>query len=287
MSNAIAVKDLTMRFGDQTALENISLTLHEGRIYGLLGRNGAGKTTLINLITNRLIPTGGSVTIDGEPSMENDRALGKVYAMGETSYMPDDTRVKTLFQSMSLFYPGFDSAYALSLAEKFGLPLKKKIRSLSTGYATICKLVAALATDVPYVLLDEPVLGLDANHRALFYRELLENYGRRPRTFVLSTHLIEEIAGLIEHVVVIHGGKLLLDRSAEDVKQMGYSVSGRAEDVDAYCAGRDLLSRETLGGMAMASLLGRPQTPPPEIQVQPLELQQLFVRLTDAQEGPK
>lgn len=281
---AITMNHLTMRYGEHTALDNVSLTLERGKIYGLLGRNGAGKTTLINLITNRLIPTGGGVTIDGEAAVENDEAQSKVYAMGETAYLPDDAKVLGLYQWVKAFYPGFDMAYALSLSEKFRLPLKKRIRNLSTGYATICKLIAALATDVPYVLLDEPVLGLDANHRDLFYRELLANFGKNPRTFVLSTHLIEEIAGLIEQVVVLHGGKVLLDKPAEEVKRMGYGISGRAEAVDAYCAGRDPLSVETLGGMKMASLLGRPEDVPADLQVRPLELQQLFVKLTDAQE---
>jgi ABC-2 type transport system ATP-binding protein len=281
----IVLENLSKRFGDNTALDRVSLTLEPERIYGLLGRNGAGKSTLISSITSRIVPTSGHITIDGMSAFENDAAQGRVYAMGEARYMPDDTRVYQLFATTQLFYPGFDMDYALRLAGRFKLPVKKKLKGLSTGYATIAKLVAALATDAPYVLLDEPVLGLDANHRELFYRELLDNYSRRPRTFLLSTHLIEEIAGLIEHVIILHGGKVLLDRTAEEAKAMGYSVSGKAQDVDAYCKGRDVLTMETLGGLKTASLLGAPRDVPPALAVTPLELQQLFIRLTQAQEG--
>jgi ABC-2 type transport system ATP-binding protein len=285
MENAIQIQNVTMRYGPTVALRDVSLRLEERRIYGLLGRNGAGKSTLINAITNRIIPTQGSVRINGMPAAENNAAQGLVYAMGEKRYMPDETRVTEFFAWTKWFYPGFNLAYAMDLAQRFKLPVKKRLKGLSTGYSTIAKLIAALATDAPYVLLDEPVLGLDANHRELFYRELLANYAENPRTFVLSTHLIEEISGIIEQVVVLHGGKVLIDKPADEVKAMGHSVSGRAQDVDAYCAGRDVLSTHALGGLKTASVLGGAGDVPTGLEITPLDLQQLFVRLTDAQEG--
>ena len=273
-------KGLTMRFGNNTALDGVDVCFGDNKIYGLLGRNGAGKSTLLSVVTNRLLPTAGEVFIDGEPARENDRVLGRGYYMGEKTLLPDTATVAQLFRWTGDFYPGFDGEYAGQLADTFGLPEKKKLKNLSTGYLTIAKLIAALASNAPYTLFDEPVLGLDANHREVFYRQLIESYSRQPRTILISTHLIEEVADIIEQVVIIKAGKILLDRPAEEVKRMGYTVSGRAEAVDAYCTGRDVLSVDTLGGLKTACILGKAEEAP-GLDVSGLDMQKLFIRLTN------
>ena len=273
-------KGLTMRFGNNTALDGVDVCFGDNKIYGLLGRNGAGKSTLLSVVTNRLLPTAGEVFIDGEPARENDRVLGRVYYMGEKTLLPDTATVAQLFRWTGDFYPGFDGEYAGQLADTFGLPEKKKLKNLSTGYLTIAKLITALASNAPDTLFDEPVLGLDANHREVFYRQLIESYSRQPRTILISTHLIEEVADIIEQVVIIKAGKILLDRPAEEVKRMGYTVSGRAEAVDAYCTGRDVLSVDTLGGLKTACILGKAEEAP-GLDVSGLDMQKLFIRLTN------
>ena len=273
-------KGLTMRFGNNTALDGVDVCFGDNKIYGLLGRNGAGKSTLLSVVTNRLLPTAGEVFIDGEPARENDRVLGRVYYMGEKTLLPDTATVAQLFRWTGDFYPGFDGEYAGQLADTFGLPEKKKLKNLSTGYLTIAKLITALASNAPDTLFDEPVLGLDANHREVFYRQLIESYSRQPRTILISTHLIEEVADIIEQVVIIKAGKILLDRPAEEVKRMGYTVSGRAEAVDAYCTGRDVLSVDTLGGLTTAGILGKAEEAP-GLDVSGLDMQKLFIRLTN------
>lgn len=282
MDQGIEVKGLTVRFGNVTALEQVNLTLGENHIYGLLGRNGAGKSTLLNVIGNRLYPSEGEVIIDGEMGTDNDHAQGKVYYMGEKNIYPEGTTVKQMFRWSKDFYPDFDMEYATVLAGRFGLNLKKKLKGLSTGYLTIAKLIVALASNAPYTFFDEPVLGLDANHREMFYREMIHCYSERPRTIVISTHLIEEIADIIEQVVMIKEGKILLDRPVEEVKQMGYQVSGKASEVDDYCAGKKILSEDLLGGLKSACLLGRPENVPESLEITPLDLQKLFVQLTNA-----
>lgn len=202
--------------------------------------------------------------------------------MGEKNYLPDTTTVRQMFRWTADFYPGFDMEYAESLAKEFGLDIKKKLKGLSTGYLTISKLITALACPAPYVIFDEPVLGLDANHRELFYRRLIENYAARPRTVIISTHLIEEIADIVEQVVIIKEGRILLDKPAEEVKAMGYAVSGKAGAVDAYCAGREVLDVESLGGLKTACILGKPEDVPEELELSRLDLQKLFIRLTNA-----
>lgn len=278
----ITVQNITKKFKEITALDGISITFEENKIYGLLGRNGAGKSTLLNLITNKIFPTQGQVLVDNEPVLENDYALSKIYCMSEQTLYPDAMRIKEIFHWSKEFYSDFDMEYAIKLAEKFSLNINKKVSQLSTGYNSIFKIIIALACNAPLILLDEPVLGLDANHRDLFYKELIANYAEKPRTFILSTHLIEEIADIIEHIVIIKDGKLLIDRSSEEVKAMGYSVSGKASEVDDYIKDKQILAIETLGGLKTATIMGdRPSSLPENLEAGTLDLQQLFIQLTN------
>lgn len=279
--STITINNLTMKFKETVALDDLSLTFKENKIYGLLGRNGAGKSTLLNLITNKLFPTSGSIEVDGQPVKENRAALSKIYCMSEQSLYPDDCRIKNIFRWSGEFYPNFDAEYASQLSDLFQLDVKKKVKGLSTGYSSIYKIIIALSCNAEVILLDEPVLGLDANHRELFYKELIKVYSEKPRTFVLSTHLIEEVANLIENVVIIKDGRLLIDDTTENVRAMGYGVSGKAADVDSFTKGKNIISEEVLGALKTSYLLEpKPVDIPESIEVSPLDLQQLFIKLT-------
>ena len=260
----------------------MSFTLEEGKIYGLLGRNGAGKSTLLNVLTQRIFPDWGSVTVDGEPIEGSDRALSKLYLMSEKLYYPENMKVKDAFKWSRVFYPEFDWEFAWSLAGAFQLNTGAKVSKLSTGYSSIFKIVVALSTNAPYVLLDEPVLGLDANHRDLFYKTLLARYAERPFTAVISTHLIEEISHLIEDVVILHHGQVLEKGNREGLLSGGYTVSGPKGLVEAYIRGKRLLGTNTLGGLMSAYLQGVPDRAslPQGLELSSLDLQKMFVLMT-------
>ena len=283
--STIEVKNLSKRFGSVQALQDVTLTFESGQIYGLLGRNGAGKTTLLNLITNKLFPDEGQVLVDGEPVQENDRALSKIYCMGEKNLFPTEMRIAQAIDWTARFYPAFDKEYANHLAKLFGLNTRKKVSSLSTGYGSIFKIVLALASNTPILLLDEPVLGLDANHRDLFYRELIEHYSVKPRTVVLSTHLIEEASTLIEQVAILKEGRLLLQQSTQSLLSQGYSVSGPAGAVDAFIADKQVIGTDRLGGLKSAYLFGQPPEQVPGLEFSWLDLQRLFIQLTNPEGG--
>jgi ABC-2 type transport system ATP-binding protein len=280
--NGIEIKQISKHFKETQALDSVSLTLEPQKIYGLLGRNGAGKSTLLNILTGRILPDQGTVLIDGMPAWENDAALSRLYLMSEKDCYPEGMRISEVFRWTKEFYPNFDPEKAGEMAEQFHLSLNKKTKALSTGYRSVFKLITALCANTPYVLLDEPVLGLDANHRELFYRLLLENYSENPRTFVLSTHLIEEVAALIEDVIIINNGRILRNETCEKLLAQGYTISGMAAAVDRYCEGRELIGTDTLGGLKTAYILGRPEKPLPDgLECSRLDLQKLFVRLTN------
>ena len=260
---AIELKGVTKRYGATTALDKVSVSFGGGIVYGLLGANGAGKTTMMNVITNRIFADEGEVLIDGERAPGRDKALGRVYMMAEANLFPDSMKVEPALRLTKSFYPSFDMDYALAVAKRFELPLKKKVKSLSTGYASIFRLTLALAVSTPYVIFDEPVLGLDAQHRDLFYRLLMERAAQTEQTVILSTHLIQEAASLISHAVIIHSGRILRDMDTAALTGAAYQVSGPAAAVDAYCAGRHVLNVNSLGGLKTACVEGEPEAEAP------------------------
>jgi ABC-2 type transport system ATP-binding protein len=280
--NCVEVKHVTKNFGNTCALDDICLSFEENKIYGLLGRNGAGKSTLLNVITNRIYADQGEVYVNGEPVKDNDKALGQLYLMSEKTYYPEKMKIKDIFKWTKTFYPDFDEEYAANLAERFGLKLTKNVKSLSTGYTSIFKLVIALSVNTPYIFLDEPVLGLDANHRDLFYRILLEKYSENPCTIVISTHLIEEISNLIENIIIIKKSKIIRNESCESLLAGGYTVSGSTALVDSYISGKNVIGIDSLGGLKSAYILGKKEEELPDgLEVSKLDLQKLFVQLTN------
>ncbi len=279
---AIQIKGVTKRYKNFTALDDVSVSFEFGKIYGLLGRNGAGKTTLINIISNRIFADRGEILIDGIPAKENMAVHDKLFCMSETDLYNRDLKVSEHFKWTKRFYSEFDLDRALALSEKYDLDVNRRFKALSKGYQSIFKLIIALSVPVPYVIFDEPVLGLDANHRELFYSLLLKEFEEGERTFIIATHLIEEISGIIEEVVLIDKGKILLEDRVESLMEKGYSISGSKAEVESYCAGKNVIGSEELGGLKIAYILGEKDALPKDssLQISAIDLQKLFVKLT-------
>ncbi len=170
--SVLEVSHITKTFGSKHVLSDVNLTFEEGKIYGLLGRNGAGKSTLLSIMTNRIFAGEGEVKIDSENVDDNDAKLGLMYLMSEVNLFADGWKLKQIIKDSESFYGSFNHELADRLVTEFGLDINQKFGKLSTGYNSIFKLILALCLPVKFVLLDEPVLGLDANHRELFYSEL-------------------------------------------------------------------------------------------------------------------
>jgi ABC-2 type transport system ATP-binding protein len=281
--NEIQIKNITKKYNDLTALDNVSFSFEFGKIYGLLGRNGAGKSTLINIIANRIFADNGTILIDDIPAKENMQVHEKIFCMSEADLYDKDLKIKEHFKWIDRFYDCFDLNKALTIAEKFELDINKKFRSLSKGYQSIFKLTAALSLNVPYVIFDEPVLGLDANHRELFYDLLLQDYENNERTIIVATHLIEEVANIIEEVVLIDHGQIILQDTVENLLETGYSVSGIAQEVDRYCSGKNVIGYDELGGMKIAYVLDEKTSflQNSSLHFSSMNLQKLFVKLTE------
>lgn len=283
MSEGIEIKNLVKRFRKDVVLDNISLNIEPQKIYGLLGRNGAGKSTLMNIIADRKFSNSGSITLDGLLIHDNDDNLSRIYLTSEIDVYPDKFKIKDLFHWVSDIYINFDNDLCKKLSDDFKLNLNSKFGNLSTGYNSIVKAIIALCVPADYIFLDEPILGLDAKNRDVFYNALIQTYSDRPRTFVISTHIIEEIANIISNVVVIKDSKVLIDDSTENILESSYEVTGPASEVDAYTDGLNVIGSDSLGKIKSNYVFGElnDKPIPDTVTIANIDLQKLFVNLTD------
>jgi ABC-2 type transport system ATP-binding protein len=286
MNTIVEADRLTKRFGGISALDSVSFTLEAGKIYGLLGRNGSGKTTLMRLLMAQMFATSGTVKVFGEHPYENSRVLSQICFIKDNQKYPNGYRVIDVLEQAAWFFPQWDRDDAFALAEVFQLPLKRRMKALSRGMLSAAGIVVGLASRAPLTIFDEPNLGLDPVARGLFYDRLLEGYAEHPRTIILSTHLIDEVSRLLEHVLVLDHGRLILDADADALRGRAFAVIGPATKVEAYTAGRDVLDRAPFGSLISATVMGngdtndRKQAESLGLDLAPVSLQQLIVHLT-------
>lgn len=282
----IKISNVSKKYGDTFALDNISLTIEENKIYGILGRNGAGKTTLLNVINNRIFTDGGVISIDDKNLSEGTKGIGSIYFMTEQNLYPQAMKIKELFNWTSEFYPNFDMEYALELSKKFGLNINKRIKELSTGYSSICKIINTMASGAEILMFDEPVLGLDAGNREMFYSELMKNYIENPKTIILSTHIIEEVAQLLEKIVIIKDGKIINDENVEELLAKCYCVSGLNKNIDVYINDKNCINVDEMASYKSVIIMGengdkeKEEMKKLDLEISKVELQKLFIHLT-------
>ncbi len=273
-------------------LKDINLEIEQGKIYGLIGRNGAGKTTLLSVMTAQNPATGGTVTYDGKPVWENPAALEHLCFSREispvSSFGENNIKVKEYLRIASIFYPKWDAQMAKRLTAQFGLDGKQKISKISKGMMSMVTIIVALASKADVTMMDEPVAGLDVVAREQFYRFLIEEYTQTGRTFVISTHIIEEAADVFEEVILLKNGTVLLKENTQKLLDRCLHVSGNAQDVDAACAGLAVQRVKTMGRSKGATVMleeGQQITGAYQVTVQPVSLQELFLALCGEEEA--
>jgi ABC-2 type transport system ATP-binding protein len=282
MTQAISVAGLTRRFRGQLALDDVTLDVAGEAIVGLLGRNGAGKTTLMRVIAGHEFPSAGSVAVLGHSPLKSEEVLRRMVFIREDQVYPM-IRVGQAVQVASWFYPNWSRELAADLLSDFGLPLDRRIRNLSRGMRSALGIVIGLAARAEVTLFDEPYAGLDAVARQLFYDRLLADYAEHPRTVLLSTHLIDEAAGLMERVVVLDRGRVVLDAAADDLRGSAVSVSGPAAAVEDFAAGRTIWNRRRMASQESLVVVGAlddvdlARARALRLSLEPLTLQQIVV----------
>ncbi|WP_172250123.1 ABC transporter ATP-binding protein [Saccharibacillus deserti] len=255
MNSVLKVNHLSKSYGRMEAVDSLSLELAEHTIYGLLGRNGAGKTTLLNMITGGMFPDGGEVVVHGRP-LHKGEVPTQVCYIREKNFYPNGARVRDVLQMASAFHPDWDSGLASRLLGTFKLNPRKKMRQLSRGMESMVGNIIGLASRAPLTIFDEPVLGLDVLMREKFYRTLLEDYTEHPRTILLSTHLIDEIATVVEQVFIMENGSILMSEEVEQIRERAYTVSGSSAVIASFVEGRRVIHSEGYGQVGVAVLYG-------------------------------
>jgi len=292
MTSVIEARGLTKRFGSVTAVNSATFSIEANTITGLLGRNGAGKTTLMQLMTAQQFASDGTISVFGSSPVENATTLQQVCFIKESQKYPDDYQPRHIFRAAPWFYPNWDADFAERLIAEFRVPVTRRMKKLSRGQVSAVGVIVGLASRAPITFFDEPYLGLDAVARQVFYDRLLEDYAEHPRTVVLSTHLIDEVSNLLERVLVIDDGRIIVDKDAEELRGQATTLAGPAAAVERFVAGRDVLHTERLGGLATATVgaLGaadRAAAAEAGLELAPVSLQQLIIRLTTQGETPK
>ena len=292
----LKAEGLCKSYGSNRVLQNLDLTVEPGKIYGLIGRNGAGKTTLLGILTAQNTMDSGAVTYDGAPVWENQAALDHMCFSRELNGTvmggQNNMKVRNYLRSASIFYPNWDGAYAQRLMEEFRLSPKKKICQLSKGQMSMVTILVALASRAPLTILDEPAAGLDVVMRERFYQLLLEDFAQTGRTFIVSTHIIEEAASVFEEVIILDQGRIVEQCPTDELVDQFRYVSGRDDVVDAACQGLQVLSRQQLGRHKTAAVRGSAAQLAAlegfDVDVAPMNLQNVFVALCghgDVREG--
>ncbi|MDO7881474.1 ABC transporter ATP-binding protein [Salinibacterium soli] len=289
MSSVIEVQSLTKRYGDLAAVDDVTFSVGENKIYGLLGRNGAGKTTLMSLLTGQEFATDGRISVFGESPVENADVLQRISFIKESQRYPEDFQARHVFRSAPWFFANWDPDYAERLVDDFRLPLRTRIKKLSRGQLSAIGVIVGLAARAPLTFFDEPYLGLDAVARQTFYDRLLEDYAEHPRTVILSTHLIDEVANLLEHVLVIDRGRIIIDQDADALRGTATAVVGTSKAVDAFVGSREVLQRDGIGGLASVTVAGltdqdKAAAVAAGLELSPVSLQQLIIRRTSMTE---
>ena len=279
----IELRQVTKQYGQAAVLKNITLTVKEPGIYCLLGRNGAGKTTLLKSIAGYQNITDGVIKVDGKTITTSTLDTGVSYIENFAKHF--NLPVWKLLRIASEVNPEYDYDFALEMMDRFELEGKKKFNQLSLGMKTMVSTIICLASNKEVILLDEPVLGFDAIMRVEFYDMLTESFQKHPRIIIVSTHIIEEIAGTIQKLIIIDRGKVRFFDTLQAVETKAFSISGLRKDVEAAVWDRNVIGQDIVGGLATSYIFDNPPEQTASLEIQPLSLQDFFIQMVGHRGG--
>ncbi|RJS94071.1 ABC transporter ATP-binding protein [Salinisphaera sp. Q1T1-3] len=246
-SPIIQARNLSRRYADKQALDDVNLTVSAGRIVGLIGPNGAGKTTLLNALLG-LTGFSGTLSVLGhDPRRARDALMREVSFIADVATLPGWLRVADALTLVEKLHPRFDRARCEAFLARSDLPPTKRIRQLSKGMVAQLHLALVMAIDSRLLVLDEPTLGLDLLFRRQFYENLIGDYFDAERTIVVTTHQVEEIEHILTDVVFIRDGRIVLDMSMAALD---------SRFVELRCNPDTLAAARALGPRAERRMLG-------------------------------
>ena len=229
MNPILECKDLTKRYGNKTALDQISFSLMPGKIIGLLGPNGSGKTTLIKLLNGLLVPTEGHIFIDGlAPGVETKKFVSY---LPERTYLNSWMKVCDIIDFFQDFYEDFDKARAYDMLKRLNINPSYRLRTMSKGTKEKVQLILVMSRRARLYCLDEPIAGVDPAARDYILSTIIQNYDENA-TIIISTHLISDVENILDDVVFIQNGHIRMVDSVENIRfNQGKSVDALFREV--------------------------------------------------------
>lgn len=229
MSYILECNNLTKRFKNKVALQDVTLNIPRGKIIGLLGPNGSGKTTFIKLCNDLLTPTRGSILIDGKKPGVETKAI--VSYLPEGNYLNDWMKVVDLIKMFSDFYKDFNTGKAYDMLNDLKLNPDDRLKTMSKGTKEKVQLILVMSREAQLYLLDEPIGGVDPAARDYILSTILKNYSN-DSTIILSTHLIADIEQILDDIIFLKDGQVLLTKTVDELReQEGKSIDSLFREV--------------------------------------------------------
>ncbi len=277
----LELKNVTKTFGSFKAINDLSMTIPQGAVYGLVGPNGAGKSTAIRLMTGVYRPDSGSITMEGQPIFENPDTKGRICSIPDEIFFFPSASLEEMHRYYRGLYPQFDDDLFKRLYDVFQLPAKSQMRRFSKGMQKQAAFQLSICTRPDLLVLDEPVDGLDPVMRRQVCSLILSDVAQRGTTVLISSHNLRELEDVCDHVGIMDHGKMLLERSLADMQ--GNTV--KLQIVGDVPQDLDVLHETSSGRLKTLVIRGSAQevtakaqaVNPHYFDVLPLSLEEIFI----------
>ncbi|MBR5528668.1 MAG: ABC transporter ATP-binding protein [Clostridia bacterium] len=287
----ITVSGVTKNFGAFRALDGLSLNVKKGSVYGLVGPNGAGKTTFIKALMGIYKADSGEMTLDGKPIFENEEVKSRmIYVCDDLFYYPTYTIEQTAKMYADI-YPNWSNELFEKLHDIYKIDLKRKVIRLSKGMQKQVAFWLGISAQPDVMILDEPIDGLDPVMRRNTWRLVLNEVAERGMTVLISSHNLRELEDVCDHVGIMFGGKMVIEKSLDDVKgnihkiQIAFAKEGSDEKLALFTSNLELLHESRMGSVASLIVKGdmedikniAAQYSPVVFDIIPLTLEEVFI----------
>lgn len=251
MKNVVEAQRISKKYGNFTALDDVSFSIQPGAIVGLIGPNGAGKTTALKVLLGLTQFNGHLSVLGGDPRKGRHKVMERVCFIADVGLLPRWLKVANALEYVAGVHPKFNRQRAEAMLAATNIPMNKRVKQLSKGMVTQLHLALVMAIDVELLVLDEPTLGLDILYRKSFYQHLLNDYTDNQTSIIISTHQVEEIESLLSHLLFIDKGKIVLDCAMEEIASTYREVLVPRDNWTRAEALAPIYSRDLLGKKAM------------------------------------
>lgn len=245
--NVIECRGLSKRFGSTVALRDLSFSIKENTIAGLVGPNGAGKTTLLKIVAGYLKKTAGEVKVFSGQPFNNLKVSANTVFVDDNLSLPATLNISDTLDAARRFYQNWDHELALRLFDYFSFNPRQLHKNLSKGMKSTFNMIIGLSARCALTIFDEPTVGMDAAVRKDFYRALLQDYLQHPRTIIFSSHLLKEIEDILEEILLLREGQKLLQLPVTELRDYAVGLRGKEDTVKQFAADKEIYHRERFG----------------------------------------